>query len=218
MGSPLNLGRPPWAHPLGTVTPLRLWSPRRTGLTAGPESYSPWPCASHSTWHIESGESKNDCQAVIEAVWHQRSQWHPDELCTFSTFYAVTFSSFLLLKRPEQGGGTGGAGSLPRVCRHAPHAPTSRGAVPGAPLQAWPQSGPCLHAPVRFCPPPGCLRAMCPGSISRTDCRICDQAFGRNTRVLLKTSQPGGKSNPFPLLDPGRSSGAGDPRVQEAGR
>lgn len=73
-------------------------------------------------------------------------------------------------------------------------------------------------APVCFCPPPGCLRAMHPGSISRTVCRICDQAFGRNTRVLLKTSQPGGKSNPFPLLGPGRSSGAGDLRVQESGQ
>lgn len=143
MGSPLSLGRPPWAHPLGTVTPLRLWSPRRTGLTTGPESYSRWPCASHSTWHTESGDSKNYCQAVIEAVRHQRSQWHPDELFTFSTFYAVTCSSFLLPKRPEQEGGTGGAGSLPHVCRHPPSVPTSRGAVPG-PLS---RPGPCVFLP-----------------------------------------------------------------------
>ena len=62
-GKHQSLDRPPYTHAPVTIPPLRLWSPRRTGLPVGLEPHSPRPWASHSIQHtgeiqgMTSGES-----------------------------------------------------------------------------------------------------------------------------------------------------------------
>lgn len=65
-GAPLSLVRSLCAHLLGMATHLKsgpLQSPKRTGLSEGPELLSLWPCASHSPWHMVATQKTTSGQS-----------------------------------------------------------------------------------------------------------------------------------------------------------
>ena len=67
-----RLDRPLCIHVPVTVTPLRLWSPRRRGLPVGLEPRSPWPWAPHSIQHISEiqGMTSGESWKLLYGVGH----------------------------------------------------------------------------------------------------------------------------------------------------